>query len=222
MKRIVLSSVLLLVVSATARAQDPAVRLVFQDGLVTLSANNVLISELLSEWERVGGTSVKGLDRLPAERVTINLAGVHERTALDAVFGTTGYVSTLGVDIAPGKSLLKSIVVVPRSSAAAAPVVQQEIDTSIPEGRFAFPEPGDNAEEHARMVMEMRSQRPTQPSKADTVIPELRYQYGDPGNSEPIPQAEPPEEPDSTPEPATASKPGIKPEPKPKKPPSGN
>lgn len=200
MKRIILSSVLVLVFGVVARAQDPAVRIVFEDGLVTLKADNALKSEVLAEWERVGGTTVKGLDRLPAERITISLAGAHERTALDAVLGATGYVSTLRADLFAAKSLLRTIVVVPRSTAA--PAARREVDMSMPEARYAFPGETEEEAEYIRAVLESMPPPPARPAKPqDLLMPELRFHFPDP-----------PSEPETEPEPAP------KPQPKPKPP----
>jgi hypothetical protein len=201
MKRMVLASVLVLAFAVASRAQDQAVSLVFDNGLVTLTADNALKSDVLSEWERLGGTTIRGLERLPAERITIKLAGAHERTALDAVLGPSGYVSTLRKNLPAEQSWLQVIIIAPRSGAAA-PAVQRQIDMSIPESRFAFPGASEEELEYVRAVLEATPPPPTNPEKVqDLPMPEVRFHFPGP----PL-------------EPETETEPESKPQAKPKKP----
>ena len=78
------------------RAQEAAVKISFNDGRVTLIADDALMSDVLAEWARVGDTLITGTDRLPLEKVTIKLVDVDEQKAIEAVIGSAvGYASTL-------------------------------------------------------------------------------------------------------------------------------
>ena len=66
--------VLLLAIPAGA---DP-VSLRFDNGFVTLSAQNVPIRQVLAEWARLGQTRVVNAEKVPGGMVSIELAHVPE------------------------------------------------------------------------------------------------------------------------------------------------
>jgi hypothetical protein len=208
-KAIYSTAIALLLCSTPAQAQMPGVTLAFNDGTVTIAASDALLSDVLAEWARVGGTEISGAERLPAARVTISLAGVPEAEAIDAVLGSTaGYISALRSDAAPGTSWLRKLQVVVSSGKAAASVrLTRVVDASIPESKFEYAAPDVDADTLIANVDGMPPQSPalTQPQ----VMPELRFQYSDPSATIPAWTEQPDEEPET------------KPEPKTKKPPSG-
>jgi hypothetical protein len=183
------------------RAQHAAVHITFNSGKVTVAAGDVLISEVLAEWARVGGTVITGMDRLPPAKVTVNLAEVDEQSAIDAVIGSAaGYVSKLRPG-APGESSLMRLVIFPRTASDAAPAPPRTIDMSIPESKYAYPAPF--ADDLDLLAAQQSATRPASTSRpADELIPELRYRYTEP-------MAVAPMEPEAKPQEDQAAKPGA-------------
>jgi hypothetical protein len=106
----------LLAGAGSAAAQDLTLR--FQDGRVTLSAQNVPLRTILNEWSRLGGTKVVNGERVPGGLVTIELNNVPERQALDTLLrSASGYPAGPKPPGAPGASLFASILILPTSSA---------------------------------------------------------------------------------------------------------
>jgi hypothetical protein len=70
------------------------VRLEIRGGLVTLSAKDASVREILAEWSRVGQTRIVNGERVPGGLVTLELSGVPEQRALDIVLrSVAGYVA---------------------------------------------------------------------------------------------------------------------------------
>ena len=93
-----------------------------RDGRVTLDARNVAVREILAEWARVGETKiiVSG-NRIEGPPVTLYVAGVPERDALDLVLrGMSGYIVVGRSAEASGTSAFGLIYVLPTSAAPAA------------------------------------------------------------------------------------------------------
>jgi hypothetical protein len=205
------TAVLVLLSGVFAYGQATTVRVAFDNGLVTLTASDALVTDVLAEWARVGGTVISGAERLPASRITVNLANVPERDAMDAVLGSTaGYISAMRNDAPAGASSLRKLQLVLSSKAApTAAKLTRVIDATIPESNFEYPSPSFDAE---ALTANPNGMPPQSPALSEPqVMPEMRFQYVDPASTMPMPQEEP--EPEAKPEP--------KPEPKTKKPPSG-
>lgn len=97
---------------------EPPVQLRFQDGLVTLRAQNAPIRTILVEWARLGGTTIVNGDYLPGPPLTLELTGVPERQALDVVLRTAaGYMLAPRRAGATGVSAFDRIVILPTSVA---------------------------------------------------------------------------------------------------------
>jgi hypothetical protein len=115
--RLVLLGVLLLSWSASASAQT--VKLEFRAGRVHLTAQNAPIRTILAEWARLGGTKILNGERVPGAPVTLELAGVTERQAIDILLrGAAGYIvgpRQVGSTAASG---FASILILPTSTAA--------------------------------------------------------------------------------------------------------
>ncbi len=100
-------TLLALLVALPAWAQQ--LKLDIRDGLVTLSADNVPVRQVLAEWAKVGGTRVVGAERIAGPPLTLSLEGVPEAKALDIILrGAAGYVAAArpvpgvgGVDVRP-------------------------------------------------------------------------------------------------------------------------
>ncbi len=91
MKRL---SLVLLLWAAAAPAAAQELKLHIKDGQVNLQADAVSVRRILAEWERVGGTRVAGVDRIPDEWLTLRLVNVPEPGALDTILrNVAGYVA---------------------------------------------------------------------------------------------------------------------------------
>ena len=126
-------------VAATSSAQ--AVSLQFNDGRVTLTAQNAPIRTILVEWARLGGTRIVNGDRLGGAPVTLELTDVPERAALDVLLrSAAGYVVTARQEPG-GPSTLGGVIIlattsVPRNQPPVtfgATTVQQQPQRSLPE-----------------------------------------------------------------------------------------
>ena len=118
---------LVLAFAAPGPAGAGEVRLAFKDGRVDLVARDATLREILVEWERVGGTRIVNADRVPATRLTLDLADVPEVQALTTLLRPmAGYVASLRVGPDGGPSGYSRIVLMPALAtpvtyAAAAP-----------------------------------------------------------------------------------------------------
>ena len=125
----VLAVVALLGAGATsAQAQ---VNLEFRNGKVALKAQNVPISQILSEWARRGRTTIVNGERVPGPPVTIELLDVPEEQALDIVLrGVSGYLVAARESTVAGASSFDRIYILPTSArptnANAAPLPPQQ------------------------------------------------------------------------------------------------
>ena len=115
-RRLAIVLALLLACAGSAAAQGLSLK--FQDGRVTLSAQNVPLRTILNEWARLGGTKIVNGDRVPGGLVTIELNNVAERQALDTLLrSASGYLAGPKPAGTPGGSLFASILILPTSSA---------------------------------------------------------------------------------------------------------
>jgi hypothetical protein len=110
--------VVLLGCAASSSAQ--AVSLQFDNGLVTLNAQNAPVRTILAEWARLGGTRFLNAERIGGSPVTIELTAVPERQALEILLrNVAGYVVTQREG--NGVSRLGGVAVLATSAAVRAP-----------------------------------------------------------------------------------------------------
>ena len=108
-------TVLALVVALPAGAQQ--LTLDIRDGLVTMSATNVSVRQVLAEWTRVGGTRVVGADRISGAPLTLHFEGLPEAKALDIVLrGAAGYMAAARPVPGAGRSNYDRILVLATST----------------------------------------------------------------------------------------------------------
>ena len=113
-----IAAVLAAAATASAAAAQQPVQLQFQDGRVTLRAQNAPIRTILAEWARLGGATIVNGDRIAGPPVTLELVGVPERQALDIVLrNVAGYLLAPRRAGATGASTFDRIVVLPTSAA---------------------------------------------------------------------------------------------------------
>ncbi|MEZ5286035.1 MAG: hypothetical protein R2712_14740 [Vicinamibacterales bacterium] len=127
-----------LVVGLAAPAAAQQLQLTFQDGRVTMDASNVPVRTILSEWARIGGTTVVNGDKISGAPVTLHLEGVPENQALEVILrSVAGYMAAPRRAASTGASNYDRILVMPTSSAPAATTAR-----SAPRGPNAAPRIG--------------------------------------------------------------------------------
>lgn len=131
--------------SLAAPAAGQSVRLEFQDGRVTLSAQNASLRTILSEWSRLGGTTIVNAERLGGPVLTLELRDVPERQALDILLrSVAGYMLGPRQNGSAARSTVASILLVPTSSAPrSAPAASPPVFVPQAPPRPAAPEPLD-------------------------------------------------------------------------------
>ena len=114
--RIAIASVVVLLGCAVS-ASAQAVSLQFNNGRVTLNAQNAPVRTILTEWSRLGGTRIVNGDRVGGAPVTLELTDVPEREALNVLLrSVSGYVVTQR-EGTTGASSLGGVVILATSSA---------------------------------------------------------------------------------------------------------
>jgi hypothetical protein len=95
--RIWLSAAMTLVATMTAgsvSAAGPSVELTIQNGRVWLASHDATPGEILAVWARVGQTTVVNAENAPGRRLTLEMRGVSEQEALDAILrSAAGFVA---------------------------------------------------------------------------------------------------------------------------------
>lgn len=113
-------AVILLGCAASSGAQT--VSLQFNNGKVTVNAQNASIRTILTEWARLGGTRIVNHERLGGAPVTVELTDVPEQKAIDVLLRTAaGYVVTARQGSGTGASMIGGLVILPTTSAPRAP-----------------------------------------------------------------------------------------------------
>lgn len=80
-------------VCAAAPSAAQSVKLEFNNGRVNLTAENVTVRAILTEWARRGGTRIVNIERVAGSPVTLELTGVPEQQAIEVLLrGVAGYM----------------------------------------------------------------------------------------------------------------------------------
>jgi hypothetical protein len=107
----------LLVAGAGSASAQQNLTLEFKNGLVSLSAQNVAISQILAEWARRGRTTIVNGERVPGPAVTLELQDVTEQQALEVLLrGVSGYLVAARDSALSGASTYDRIYILPTSS----------------------------------------------------------------------------------------------------------
>jgi hypothetical protein len=97
------------------------VRLQFENGYVTLEANEASVGQILAEWARLGHTRIVNAERVVGGPVTLQLTHVPEKQALDVVLrAAAGYMAAPRPAMQAGASVFDRILVMATSTAAPA------------------------------------------------------------------------------------------------------
>src|ERR1051325_7175425 len=125
---------------AVVAAQASHVSLSIDERGVTLEARDATLREILAEWSRVGGTKVRNAEALDAKPVTLSLAGVSEREALDILLRDIGgyLLSARGAGGHTVSQFAGLLVVPARAVSPAAPATPPPAWAFVP-GRLAPP-----------------------------------------------------------------------------------
>ena len=118
----ILALAVLLLSSALPVGAQQSVKLQFNGGQVTLSAQNAPIRVILAEWARLGGATIVNGDRVAGPPVTLELTDVPERQALDVVLrSVAGYMLAPRPVGKSGASAFDRILILPTSVAPRVP-----------------------------------------------------------------------------------------------------
>jgi hypothetical protein len=99
---------------AFAPAARADVQLSLRNGRITIVAKDATVRQILTEWARVGKTTVVNLERIPGGPLTLELRDVPEGQALDILLRTlSGYIVSPRVTAASDVSMFDSISVMP-------------------------------------------------------------------------------------------------------------
>ena len=113
---VIACAAILLGCAASTNAQT--VSLKFDNGRVSLNAQEASVRTILAEWARVGGTRMVNHERVTGAPVTLELTDVPERQALDILLRTAaGYVVTPREGAGGGASMLSGVVILATSNA---------------------------------------------------------------------------------------------------------
>jgi hypothetical protein len=109
------------VVAATLPAHAQQLKLDIKDGRVTLDATAVPARQILAAWAEIGGTKVVGAEKITGAPLTLKLAGVPERQALDIILrNVAGFMAApRQASAAPGASAYDRIMILATTSATA-------------------------------------------------------------------------------------------------------
>ncbi len=124
MRRILLTIALSLVFSLPAAAQQ--MKLVFNEGRVSLDATSVPVRAILMEWGKLGGTKVIGAERITGSPLTLKLEDVPESQALEIVLrSVAGYMAApRSASAAAGASMFDRILVLATSATPPPPAAR--------------------------------------------------------------------------------------------------
>jgi hypothetical protein len=163
------SALAAVVVCWTVPASAQSISVQFNDGLVTVNAENAQVRQILAEWARLGGTTFVNGDRVPGGPVTLQLENVSEREALDVLLrSASGYMVAAREVPGAGASAFDRILILPTSSApqpTAASFAPPPIARPVPEFEPEFLFDPDDPEENppgdaAQPEPENRQQNP--------------------------------------------------------------
>jgi hypothetical protein len=89
-----------------------------RDGRATVIAKDATVSEILAAWARTGLTTIVNGDTLTGGPITLELADVPERQALDVILrSASGYIAHLRPTMMANASQFDRVAIMPRSVA---------------------------------------------------------------------------------------------------------
>lgn len=116
-------------------------KLSLTNGRATIVADDVPLRQILSEWARVGKTTIVNADKLVGPSVTLQLVDVPEEQALETLLrSASGYVVAQRASYVPGASVFDRIMIMPTSrppaasASASPPTFNQPRPMRVPTG----------------------------------------------------------------------------------------
>ena len=107
------------------RADAGQLRMEFRDGTVSISAVDVPLSQVLSEWARLGQTRIVNLEKVSGAPLTVELANVPEKQALEVLLrNLPGYLVAARTVPTGAGSQFDRIVVMPGTIPPAQPAMR--------------------------------------------------------------------------------------------------
>jgi hypothetical protein len=170
---------------AFAPAARAEVQLSLRDGRITLVAKDATLRQILTEWARVGKTTVVNVERVPGGPLTLELRDVPEGEALDILLrNLSGYMAAPRTTPITDASVYASIAVMP----TVAPPASRTASASTTPAPFASPAPftqNDDEENAAAQLRNGVAQPPRVPTF--TAFPGAPTAQPQPGNVAPRP-----------------------------------
>lgn len=94
-------------------------QLTLRDGRVTLIAQNVTARDILTEWAKIGQTTIVNLDQVTSGPVTLEFTDVPERVVLDVLLRSAGgYLAAPRAPVLPAASMYDRVLVMVTGSTA--------------------------------------------------------------------------------------------------------
>jgi hypothetical protein len=136
-----LCAVIAVLLGGAAQAQAQSLSLEFTGGRVRLVARDVPISRILSEWARLGDTTILHGERVPGTPVTLQLVDVYEQEALRVLLRSTGgYLVAAREEAVAGASVFDRIMILPAGGSGATPTLSPATTALFPDD-FDFGDP---------------------------------------------------------------------------------
>jgi hypothetical protein len=115
----------LVISAAPALAEPTTVQVTMHDGLVSVSAQNAMLGEILDAWARVGQTKIINAEKVIGAPLTIELVDVPEEQALDVLLRSVGgYLAAPRSVARAGASRFDRIFILPKSAGESSTVRQ--------------------------------------------------------------------------------------------------
>jgi hypothetical protein len=172
-----------------AAATAGELRMEFRDGYVSISAADVPLRQVLTEWARLGRTRVVNGEKLGGELLTLELTNVPEKQALDIILRTVpGYLAAQRTTAVPGGSQFDRIVVMPGTvappthNAASAPPPPPPMQVPVPAMVEDQDQPVQESPERAEQAEQPEQAEPTeqdqqpQPQPTGQTLPQPGFQ----------------------------------------------
>jgi hypothetical protein len=185
------------------------VQLSLQNGRVTLVAKDATVRQILTEWARVGQTTIVNVERIPGGPVTLELSDVPEQEALDVLLRSlSGYMAAPRATAAAGLSHFDRIVVMPTNAPPRAPVSAAANPPppsfAQPQPQFAQPQfqppPDEDSDEERPAPAVPVPNMPNPRGPVFNTFPAPNQPQGGPGTYPQMPQQQqPPQQPGATP-----------------------
>jgi hypothetical protein len=149
----------------------------FRNGTVSISAADVPLSQVLSEWARLGQTRIVNLEKLDGAPVTVELTNVPEKQALEVLLrNVPGYLAAARAVPTAGGSQFDRIVVMPGTIPPAQPAMGAAVPPPQPPPvpQAPIPPMGGIVEDQDQPVQDAAEQ----PVPAEEQQPQLLAQPG--------------------------------------------